>query len=150
MDIPDWVVEQAREGDMKALSELVRRSQTEVYTLALRLTGNEEDARDVVQDTYVRVMRGIRRFRGDAQISTWLYRVTANTAYSYLQRSKRHREQPLPETDEPTLPDMNAERPDDAVLTGELRERLHSAIASLPPGYRTVVVLKDVYGLPHE
>src|SRR5688500_9011359 len=116
LDIPQDVVDRAREGDLDALSELVRRSQSEVYTLALRLTGNEEDARDVVQDTYVRVMKGIRRFRGDAQISTWLYRVTANTAYSHLQRHKKHRAtQPLAELEESQpLPDLTAEKPDDA------------------------------------
>lgn len=151
MDIPEWVVDRAREGDMSALSELVHRSQTEVYTLALRLTGNEEDARDVVQDTYVRVMKGIRRFRGEAAISTWLYRITANTAYTFLHRRKRARTQPLSELEEVlALPEASGERPDEAVLTSELRDRLQAAVAALPPPYRSVVVLKDIYGLPHE
>ena len=95
-------------------------------------------------------MRGIRRFRGDAQISTWLYRVTANTAYSFLQRNKRHKVLPLSELEDLPLPDPTAERPDEAVLNAELREKLQDAIAALPPAYRTVVVLKDVYGLPHD
>ena len=151
MDIPDWVVERARDGDMDALSELVRLSQAEVYTLALRLTGNEEDARDVVQDTYLRVMKGIRRFRGDSALSTWLYRVTANTAYTFLQRSKKHRARPLSEVEDVTpLPDTSLDRPDDAVLARELRERLQEAVSDLPPAYRSVVVLKDIYGLSHE
>ena len=151
MDIPDWVVERAREGDMDAIAELVRLSQAEVYTLALRLTGNEEDARDVVQDTYLRVMKGIRRFRGDAALSTWLYRVTANTAFTFLQRNKRHRARPLSEIEDVVpLPESSLERPDEALLTGELRDRLQDAVADLPPAYRVVVVMKDIYGLPHE
>ena len=151
MDIPDHLVDQAREGDMEALSELVRRSQTEVYTLALRLTGNEEDAKDVVQETYVRVMKGVRRFRGDASFSTWLYRVTANTAYSWLQRHKKHKAQPLSEVESVlSLPEKPGERPDEAVITGELRDRLEQAVGDLAPPYRAVVVLKDIYGLPHE
>ena len=151
LDIPEQVVQAAREGDLDALSELVRLTQSEVYTLALRLTGNEEDARDVAQDTYLRVMKGVRKFRGDSSFSTWLYRVTANTAYTHLQRRKRHRAQPLPEMEEALdLPEATGERPDDAVVTAELRGRLEDAVASLPPAYRTVVVLKDIYGLPHE
>lgn len=151
MDIPDSVVDAARDGDIDALSELVRRSQTEVYILALRLTGNEEDARDVTQDVFVRVMKGIRRFRGDSSVSTWLYRITANTAYSFLQRSKRHRAQPLSDYEEVlTVGAASGERPEEALATTELRGRLQEAVADLPLGYRAVVVLKDVYGLPHE
>ena len=61
------------------------------YTLALRLTGNEEDARDVVQEAYLRAFRGLKRFRGDAQFSTWLYRITANCAATHLGRRAKHR-----------------------------------------------------------
>jgi RNA polymerase sigma-70 factor (ECF subfamily) len=151
MDIPQAVVDGAREGDMDALSELVRRSQSEVYTLALRLTGNEEDAQDVVQDAYIRVMKGIRRFRGDSSVSTWLYRVTANTAYTFLQRRNKQRTQPLSEVEDViALPEAGGAGPDDAVVTAELRDRLQDAVAELPPSYRSVVVLKDIYGLPHE
>ena len=69
----------------------MRRTFVETYTLALRLTANEEDARDVVQETYLRAWRGLDRFRGDSRFTTWLYRITANTAYSHLQRRKRDR-----------------------------------------------------------
>jgi RNA polymerase sigma-70 factor (ECF subfamily) len=150
-DIPDYLVEQARDGDLSALSDLVRRTQTEVYTLALRLTGNEEDARDVVQETYIRVMKGVRRFRGDASFTTWLYRITANTSYSYMARHRRHRAQSLTDLEETlTLPEWAGDRPEEAALAGDLRERLSAAVADLPPAYRSVVVLKDVYGMPHD
>ena len=59
----------------------------DTYTLALRLTGNEEDARDVVQEAYLRAYRGLKRFRGDAQFTTWLYRITANCASTHARRS---------------------------------------------------------------
>ena len=150
MDIPDAVVDAARDGDLNAVAELVRRTQTEVYTLALRLTGNEDDARDVVQDTYVRVMRGVRRFRGDSSFSTWLYRITANTAYTFLQRRNRHRAQPLSDVEDVLALPESSEAPEHAVMLGELRNRLEDAVGALPAAYRTVVVLKDIYGLPHE
>ena len=79
----------------EAFDALVRQTYLETYTLAYRLTGNEEDARDVVQETYLRAYRGLRRFRGDAQFSTWLYRITANCASTHLGRRARHRHDEL-------------------------------------------------------
>ena len=81
----------ARSGDRRAFDELVRRTFVDTFTLARRLTGNEEDARDVVQETYLRAWKGLDGFRGDAQFTTWLYRITANTAYTTVKRRRRHR-----------------------------------------------------------
>src|ERR671914_553902 len=68
------LVARAKEGDRLAFEGLVRASHADMYTLAYRLTGNEEDAHDVVQEAYLRAYRSIRRFRGDAQFSTWMHR----------------------------------------------------------------------------
>ena len=89
------LVAEARRGDRTAFDELVRRTYADTYTLAVRLTGNEEDARDVVQEAYLRAWKGIRRFRGDSAFPTWMYRITANTAYSVVKRRRRHRSEPL-------------------------------------------------------
>jgi RNA polymerase sigma-70 factor (ECF subfamily) len=143
------LVAAAREGDRSAFEELVRLTYADTYTLAYRLTGNEEDARDVVQDSYLRAYRGIRRFRGEAQFSTWLYRITANCASTTIQRRARNRHDDLDEdlmlADErpDTDPQMHAE--------GQLeRDRVAAAVADLPDRLRAVVVLRDVYDLPHE
>ena len=72
----------AQAGDRRAFDEFVRRTFVDTFTLARRLTGNEEDARDVVQEAYLRAWKGIGKFRGDAAFSTWLYRITANAAAS--------------------------------------------------------------------
>jgi RNA polymerase sigma-70 factor (ECF subfamily) len=139
----------AREGDRGAFDELVRRTYVDAYTLAVRLTANEEDARDVVQEAYLRAWKGIGNFRGDAQFSTWMYRITANAAYTLVQKRRRRRVEPLETADEPAelrieaLPEAAAES---ALLLGQLSD----AIAQLPPKVRSVVVLKDVYGLSHE
>src|SRR2546426_5149020 len=85
----------ARDGDRDAFEELVRATYADTYTLAYRLTGDEEDARDVVQEAYLRAYRGLKRFRGDAQFSTWLYRITANCASTLLARRTRHRHEEL-------------------------------------------------------
>src|SRR4249920_2349561 len=85
----------ARDGDQDAFESLVRATYADTYTLAYRLTGDEEDARDVVQESYLRAFKGLKRFRGDAQFSTWLYRITANCASTHLGRRHRHRHELL-------------------------------------------------------
>jgi RNA polymerase sigma-70 factor, ECF subfamily len=138
----------AKEGDQQAFEELVRRTYSDSYTLALRLTGDEDDARDVVQESYLRAYRGLKRFRGDAQFTTWLYRITANCAANQLRRRTRHRHEEL---DEDSGPVVDADH-DPAVLAdaADLRARVEGALALLPPRLRAVVVLRDVYDLSHE
>jgi RNA polymerase sigma-70 factor (ECF subfamily) len=143
------LVAAARDGDRDAFDELVRCTYVDAYTLALRLTANEEDARDVVQEAYLRAWKGIGRFRGDAQFSTWLYRITANASYTLVQKRRRHRVEPLELVHEPvdTRPEA---QPESAAESAGVLEQLSDALATLPPKLRVVVVLKDVYGLSHE
>jgi RNA polymerase sigma-70 factor, ECF subfamily len=143
------LVAAAREGDREAFDELVRRTYVDTYTLAVRLTANEEDARDVVQEAYLRAWKGIGNFRGDARFSTWLYRITANAAYTLVQKRRRRRVEPLEAADEP--PELAIEAlPEAAAESALLLRQLSDAVAQLPPKLRAVVVLKDVYGLSHE
>jgi RNA polymerase sigma-70 factor (ECF subfamily) len=143
------LVERARQGDQAAFERLVRETYAATYTLAYRLTGDEEDARDVVQESYLRAYKGLKRFRGDAQFTTWLYRITANCAHSHIGKRSRRRTEALP--DDLAVADVDPERDPaaraDATL---LRDRLEGALADLPPKLRAVVVLRDVYDLPHE
>jgi RNA polymerase sigma-70 factor, ECF subfamily len=146
----DRFVDAARNGDRSAFDELVRRTYVDTYTLALRLTADEEDARDVVQEAYLRAWRGLSRFRGDAQFSTWMYRITANTAYSSVKRRRRHRAETLDSMhNEPVElhPDL---QPEGAAESSAMLDRLSLALEALPPKLRVLVVLKDVYGLSHE
>jgi RNA polymerase sigma-70 factor, ECF subfamily len=146
----DRFVVAARNGDRSAFDELVRRTYVDTYTLALRLTADEEDARDVVQEAYLRAWKGLSRFRGDAQFSTWMYRITANTAYSAVKRRRRHRAEALDAMhDDPVElhPDL---QPEGAAESSAMLDRLSLALEALPPKLRVLVVLKDVYGLSHE
>jgi RNA polymerase sigma-70 factor (ECF subfamily) len=146
-DAPD-LLERARSGDREAFEELVRDTHAATYTLALRLTGNEEDAHDVAQEAYLRAYRGIRRFRGDAQFSTWMYRITANCAATHLGKRARHRHEEL--DDDTVVVDERPEvDPQLAADAGALREQLQAELADLPPRLRAVVVLRDVYDLTH-
>jgi RNA polymerase sigma-70 factor, ECF subfamily len=139
----------AQEGDRSAFDELVRLTYADTYTLAFRLTADPEDAGDVVQESYLRAYRGLKRFRGDAQFSTWLYRITSNCASTQLGRRARHRHDEL--DDEVVVDDLRPEaNPEASLDSAVLRDRLQVALRSLPPRLRAVVVLRDVYDLPHE
>jgi RNA polymerase sigma-70 factor (ECF subfamily) len=143
------LVTAATAGDRAAFDELVRATYADAYTLAFRLTGNEEDARDVVQDAYLRAYKGLKKFRGDASFSTWLYRITANCASSHLAKRSRDRHDDL--DDEHGLVDQRPEvDPELRADAAAERQRLADALAALPPDMRAVVVLRDVYDLPHE
>jgi RNA polymerase sigma-70 factor, ECF subfamily len=96
------LVDAAQDGDRAAFDELVRRTYVDTYTLAFRLTSHEEDARDVVQEAYLRAWKSIGRFRGDSQFTTWLYRITANAAYTHVQKRRRQRTTPLDDIHDPT------------------------------------------------
>ncbi len=143
------LVDAARDGERGAFDELVRRTYVDTYTLALRLTGHEEDARDVVQEAYLRAWKGLRRFRGDSQFSTWLYRITANTAFTQVQKRRRQRTTPLEEVAEPVDTRVEAS-PELVAESGAGLTELAEAVDRLPDGLREVLVLKDVYGLSHE
>ena len=139
----------ARSGDRQAFDELVRRTFVDTFTLARRLTGNEEDARDVVQEAYLRAWKGIGKFRGDAAFSTWMYRITANAAASNVQRRRRQRTESFDDDFEPV--DTGAEQlVSQGAESAEALERIAGALDELPAKLRSVVVLKDVYGLSHE
>jgi RNA polymerase sigma-70 factor (ECF subfamily) len=143
------LVARAVAGEREAFDELVRCTHRDAYGLALRLTGDEEDARDVVQDAYLRAYRGLPRFRGDARFTTWLYRIVANCAATHTGKRARHRHDPLP--DDSAIIDTRPEH--DPVMRSEvddLRRRVDDAVRELPPRLRAVVVLRDIHDLPHE
>lgn len=143
------LVAAAKAGDRSAFDELVRVTYFDTYTLAFRLTGNEEDARDVVQESYLRAFKGLKRFRGDARFSTWMYRITANCAATHMGRRRRHRHDEL--TDDMAVDDVRlASNPEASMEADSLRNQLQAALTSLPPKLRAVVVLRDIYDLPHE
>ncbi len=143
------LVAAAKAGDNNAFAALVRATEADVYTLAYRLTGNEDDARDVAQEAYLRAFRALKRFRGDARFSTWMYRITANCASSHLTRRSKGRHEELSE-DDTMIDDRPEADPETMAEAGFLRDRVTAALADLPPILRAVVVLRDVYDLPHE
>jgi RNA polymerase sigma-70 factor, ECF subfamily len=143
------LVAAAKAGDLGAFEQLVKRTYADVYTLAYRLTGNEEDARDVAQEACLRAWRGIKKFRGDSRFSTWMYRITANCASTLLVRRSKGSHEELNADDQ--VADQRPEADPEAMAeAGYVRDRMTAALAELPPRLRAVVVLRDIYDLPHE
>ena len=141
------LVESAQTGDRAAFSELVRRHQDEVFTLAVRLVGDRDTAADVSQEALIRAWRALPKFRGDAKFSTWLHRIVVNTAWSVRRSQRRHIAASLGEVKEE--PVVGGLQPADLATIAADRHRLVAALHALSPPVRAVVVLKDVYDWPH-
>ena len=145
----DETVTAAQDGCPDAFGDLVRATYDDTYSLALRLVGNPEDAQDVAQDTYLRAFRAIGRFRGEASIATWLYRITTNCATTLIARRRRVNHERLPDEDA-VVDECPEHDPQLRVDATELRERVIVALSALPMKLRSVIVLRDIYDLSHD
>ena len=152
------LVDRLRAGDDTAMVELSATYGSRIYQLAMRHVRNHEDAEEIRQDVLLRVFRKIDLFRGDAALSSWIYRITFNTAMSRLRSAGRRPSEvaktdllgPVAGAEERASPRDVADwssLADDELYRGELRRRLVWALTDLPAIYRTPVLLRDVRGL---
>jgi RNA polymerase sigma-70 factor (ECF subfamily) len=154
------LVQRLRDGDATAVPELEASFGTRIHQLAFRYLKNHEDAEEVTQDVLLRVYSKIDAFRGDAALSSWIYRITFNTAMSRLRSLKYRR--PAEVSQEPVVWDEASgsggprevadwsDLADDQVLRSEMRSSLASALGRLPEIYRAAVLLRDIQGLSTE
>jgi RNA polymerase sigma-70 factor (ECF subfamily) len=148
--VPAHVIERCRAGDEVAWKELVEATHREVYSLCFRILRNPDDAAEATQDAFLKAWRGLKSFRGDAQFTTWLYRVATNAAISrHRSRARRwdHETKSEPEVLESIPASTSIEDAAGARLDLDTVER---ALASLPETHRAAIVLRDVYGLTIE
>jgi len=150
------LVEKLRRGDIDAPDLLVETFGDRVYRLAIRITGNEQDAEEVVQDALWTAARKIDTFKGESAFGSWLYRITANTAYQKL-RGRQAKKHEVPWEDLfPTFDELGqhvdpvsdwSPKAEEPALQNELRTVLSTAIDDLPEDYRTAFLMHDVEGL---
>jgi RNA polymerase sigma-70 factor (ECF subfamily) len=141
------LVERARDGDRDAFGELVAIHQQEVYTLAVRLVRDRDEASDVAQDALIRAWRAMPKFRGDAKFSTWLHRITVNTAWTHRTKKNRVRLDSLDSlVAEPQATTLDPVRAGESVSIGP---KIEAALSELSYSIRSVVVLKDIYDWSH-
>ena len=144
------LVSQAREGDITAFSELVRRYEGKIFRLAQHITQNREDAEDVLQETFMKAYEHLDQFKGDSKFYTWIVRIAVNQALMKLRRRKTDKSVSLDEqidTGEDTIVREIAawdEDPEQRFSRDELGEILDTAVQSLEPPYRSVFVLRDI------
>jgi RNA polymerase sigma-70 factor, ECF subfamily len=157
----DELLERLKKGDELAIAELAEQYSSKIYQLAFRYLRNKEDAEEITQDVLFKVYRKVGAFRGDAQLSSWIYRITFNAAMSRLRTARYQRTQ-----DEERQYAQNgdgdpivASRPDvadwsqmadETVLRSQLRSRVMHAILALPAIYRAPVMLRDIQGMSTE
>jgi RNA polymerase sigma-70 factor (ECF subfamily) len=143
-------------GDSAAVADLAAAYGPRIHQLAFRYMKNWEDAEEVTQDVLLKVSRKIDAFRGDAALSSWIYRITFNTAMSRLRTGRQARAAEQSRTDNVTAEPTPRSSPepadwsalaDDHVLRREMREQLLQALTHLPEVYRIPVILRDIQGL---
>ena len=152
------LIRQLKARDEDAFSELVRIHQHKIFNLVYHILGNRSEAEDVAQEVFVSVFKYIDGFRGDAQLSTWLYRVATNTARNrakYLARRSHRSHQSFEDTaenkfsDNPAAPNRPSS-PAEVAMGKELEEVLQEGLQSLPEIHRTIMVLRDVEHLSYD
>ncbi len=142
------LLEAARGGDARALEQLLQRHEKRVYRFGLRMCGSEADAKDVLQETLLAALDGIHDFRGDSELSTWLYQVART--HCFRARRRRVGEPAVSESlDSPEAAAIPSEMsgPEAASHAREMGALLQSAILALPDDYRETLILRDVEGL---
>jgi len=156
----DQFLERLRRGDAMAYERLVAEQSNDVYALLYRLTSDPEEARDLTQETFLRAFQSIERFRGDASLKTWIYRIAINQArnrWRWWRRRRRDVTVSLDATDEnrerplaATLPSDNSPSPEQQALAREREAQLRDALCGLRRSYREAVILRDVEGFSYE
>ena len=151
-----WVL-RAKQGDLAAYDELIRRHQQRIYGLCYHLTSNHEDANDLAQDAFIKGWKALASFKGDSSFYTWIYRVAYNSCLNHL-KTRRNRTPHLSLNDldfqtehDPDLVALISNRtPRRDIDLAELQKSLNAALLKLSEEHRAVVVLHDVEGLPHD
>jgi RNA polymerase sigma-70 factor, ECF subfamily len=133
-------------GERNAFDVIVERHRRQVYQLCYRYIGNHEDASDLAQDAFVRAFKGLKGFKGESSLATWLYRITVNACLNRL-ALKTPRSEPLEPGDRI---DVRAEAPETALLRSERAEEVRAAIKQLPPKQRATLILRTYHELPHD
>jgi RNA polymerase sigma-70 factor, ECF subfamily len=150
------LISEAKAGNYAAFEELVNRYEKKIYRLGMNITGNREDAEDVLQEAFLKAFEHLPDFREDSRFYTWIVRIAVNEALMKLRKRRSNREVPMESSE-----DENGEvvvrefadwkpNPEQEFAQVELERILQSAANSLPPGFRTVFYLRDVEGLSTE
>src|SRR5580765_4571283 len=150
------LVTRARQGDLTAYDDLVRRYQERIYATVYHMTSNHEDANDLVQEAFIKAFHALKSFKGGSSFYTWVYRIAVNKTINFLKQRKNKAQMSLDDLDfnaehDPDLVALISEKtPRREINLAELQEKLNIALQKLSEPHRLVVTLHDVQGLSHE
>jgi RNA polymerase sigma-70 factor, ECF subfamily len=143
----DQIIERTLAGETDAFSLLVRRWERPIYGLSLRMLGRDEDARDVCQETFLAAFRNLRKFRGDAKFSSWLYRIALNACHSRLRKQGVMAEQSIDHEDDSgrkfEIADGGLEGLPEQLQRDQRAEMVRKALYALPAEMRQVIIMKE-------
>ena len=157
VEVADQVlVQQAQQGDTLAFEELIRRYHGKLYGLVYNMTSNKEDAEDMLQDVFAKAYRSLPKFKGQSSFYTWMYRIAINRTINFLKKRKKKQALSLDNVEggierDPAYVELSSRSSPlrDAKIS-ELQEKLNEALQTLSEKHRTVVVLHDIQGVPHQ
>ncbi|MFI3255650.1 MAG: sigma-70 family RNA polymerase sigma factor [Eubacteriales bacterium] len=150
------LVKQAQQGDESAFAQLIEENQKKVYRLAYRMTGNHEDALDISQEAFFKAWRALPNFKGESSFSTWIYRLTSNSAIDLLRKQQRQAHDsltsPFQEDEEGTELQIPAEdiSPEDALIHKEMGEMIAEGLEVLSPTHKEVLLMREMDGLSYQ
>lgn len=150
------LVDQTLAGDRGAFDELVKEYYSRIYALAYNMCSNREEVDDIVQLTFIKAYRSLKRFRKKSSFYTWLYRIGVNTSINQVKKMRRRQALSLDQLDlgiekDPDYLELSRQSsPFRDTKLNELQEKLNAALLTLSEKHRTVVIMHDIEGMPHE
>jgi len=153
------LIAKAQKGDAAAFRSLVERHQRRAFAIALALVRDEDDARELVQDAFLRVYKGLENFQGGSSFFTWLYRIITNLSIDLIRKpgrqlvdidESRFESDESTEAEFPLLSRVDGSDPADVVRRREIAAHLQVALDALPPYHRGVIVMREIEGLSYE
>ena len=149
------IVRDVLDGDANAFEAIVREYERNVYNIALRMSGDREDALDISQESFLKAYHSLQSFRGDSKFSVWLYRIVSNTCLDFLRERKRRAEVPLVreddegETEDAQIRDESLS-PETLLERKLTREAVQRGLESLPEDQRKILLLREIQGFSYE
>lgn len=149
------LVARAKAGDDEAFAQLMRDNEKRIYNLALRMTGNPEDAMDLAQEAFLNAWRGLKFFKGDSAFSTWVYRLASNACIDHLRKQKRRQDISVPmpgEQDDERPVEIPDERfqPEQELERRELNREVMQSLEQLSDEHRQVLVMREINGRSYQ
>ena len=149
------VIQAVLDGDVNAYEALVKEYEKNVYNLALRMTGNSEDAADMAQEAFIKAYNSLTAFRGDSKFSVWLYRIVSNVCLDFLRsRSRKQTVSLSTENDDGEEVELDiadeTHSPEQLLDRSLTRDAVRRGLAALPPDHREILLLREIQGWSYE